>query len=48
MVGPVAIPDGSHVVEFRAPGFVSRRIELEIGPGELKKLTVSLENSGEN
>jgi hypothetical protein len=48
MVGPVAIPDGSHVVEFRADGFVSRKIELEIGPGELKKLTVSLENSGEN
>ncbi len=43
MVGPVAIPAGSHLVEVRAPGFVSREIELEIGPGELEEITVSLQ-----
>ena len=48
MVGPVAIPEGSHVVEVRAPGFVSRKIEFEIGPGELKKIAVSLENIDDN
>ena len=44
MVGPVAIPAGAHVVEVRAPGFASRQIEIDVRPGELKEITVSLEN----
>lgn len=44
MVGPVAIPMGSHVLEIRAPGFVSRKIEIEIERGELKEINVSLES----
>lgn len=43
MVGPVAIPAGSHSIEVRAPGFASREIELEIGPGEREEITVSLQ-----
>jgi hypothetical protein len=48
MVGPVAISAGSHLVEVRAPGFVSREIELEIGPGELEEITVSLQGIEDN
>ena len=48
MVGPVAITGGSHVVEVRAPGFISQQIEFDIGSGELKKIAVVLEKSDDH
>jgi hypothetical protein len=47
MVGPVAVPAGSHLVEVHAPGFVSRQLEIEIAPGELEEITVSLQRAEE-
>jgi hypothetical protein len=46
MVGPLAVPAGSHTLQVMSPGYVTRELQLDIATGELEELTVVLDREG--
>jgi hypothetical protein len=46
MVGPLAVPAGSHTLQVMSPGFVTQEVQLDIAKGELEEVTVILEREG--
>jgi hypothetical protein len=43
MVGPLAVAAGSHVLEVMAPGYVAKKLSIEIERGELEEIRIVLE-----